>query len=60
MKIVIGADHGGFEMKQQLAKLLASERHEVVDLGNTVHDSCSEVLDECGTSCPLGHGWNPD
>ena len=25
MKVGIGADHGGFEMKQQLAKLLAKE-----------------------------------
>ena len=25
MKVGIGADHGGFEMKQQLAKLLAAE-----------------------------------
>ena len=39
MKIGIGADHGGFEMKQQLVKLLASERHEVVDFGNKVYDS---------------------
>ena len=36
MKVGIGADHGGFEMKQQLAKLLANEGHEVVDFGNKV------------------------
>ena len=45
MKIGIGADHGGFEMKQQLVKLLASERHEVVDLGNKVYDSNDDYPD---------------
>ena len=39
MKVGIGADHGGFEMKQQLAKLLAKEGHEVVDFGNKVYDN---------------------
>ena len=34
MRVGVGADHGGFEMKQQLAKLLAAEDHEVVDFGN--------------------------
>jgi len=34
MKIGVAADHGGFEMKRQLAKLLAAEGHEVVDFGN--------------------------
>ncbi len=45
MKIGIGADHGGFEMKQQLLKLLASERHEVVDFGNKVYDSNDDYPD---------------
>src|SRR5215471_19348866 len=38
MKIGMGADHGGFEMKEQLARLLAKEGHEVVDFGNTTYD----------------------
>ena len=45
MKIGIGADHGGFEMKQQLVKLLASERHEVVDFGNKVYDRNDDYPD---------------
>jgi ribose 5-phosphate isomerase RpiB len=32
MKVGIGADHGGFEMKQQLAKLLAKGKSKVSDL----------------------------
>ena len=34
MKVGLAADHGGFEMKQQLAKLLAAEGHELLDFGN--------------------------
>jgi len=45
MKIGIGADHGGFVMKQNLTKLLASERHEVVDFGNKVYDSNDDYPD---------------
>jgi ribose 5-phosphate isomerase RpiB len=34
MKVGIGADHGGFEMKQQLAKLLAEGKSKVSDLND--------------------------
>ena len=34
MRVAVGADHGGFDMKNELAKLLASEGHEIVDFGN--------------------------
>jgi ribose 5-phosphate isomerase RpiB len=34
MKVGIGADHGGFEMKQQLAKLLAKGKSKVSDLND--------------------------
>ncbi len=39
MKIGIAADHGGFQMKEQLARKLAAEGHAVVDFGNTTLDS---------------------
>jgi ribose 5-phosphate isomerase B len=45
MKVGVAADHGGFEMKQQLAKLLASEGHEVVDFGNGVYDTNDDYPD---------------
>src|SRR5690242_11477499 len=38
MRVGIGADHGGFEMKEQLTKKLVADGHEVVDFGNTVFD----------------------
>ena len=45
MKVGIGADHGGFEMKQQLAKLLQKEGHEVIDFGNKVYDTDDDYPD---------------
>lgn len=33
MRIAIGADHAGFEMKRDLAGYLAQGEHEVIDLG---------------------------
>lgn len=34
MKLFIGADHNGFELKQQLIQYLKSKGHEVVDKGD--------------------------
>ena len=45
MKVGIGADHGGFEMKQQLAALLKTEGHQVVDFGDKVYDSNDDYPD---------------
>lgn len=39
MKIAIGADHGGFEMKDALIKTLENAGHEVVDYGTNSSDS---------------------
>src|SRR5918997_2101572 len=33
MRVAVGADHAGFEMKRDLAGVLAQQGHEVVDLG---------------------------
>ncbi len=33
MRIVVGADHAGFELKQTIADFLRSEDHEVLDVG---------------------------
>ena len=33
MKIAVGADHAGFELKQRLARGLEQQGHEVLDLG---------------------------
>ena len=44
MKVGLAADHGGFEMKQQLAKLIVAG-HEVVDFGNRVYDANDDYPD---------------
>jgi RpiB/LacA/LacB family sugar-phosphate isomerase len=33
MKIVVGSDHAGFKLKNEMAELLRSLRHEVLDVG---------------------------
>ncbi len=33
MKIVVGSDHAGFPLKQEMAQLLRADGHEVVDVG---------------------------
>ena len=45
MRIGIGADHGGFQMKEQLAKKLAEQGHEVIDFGNMVFDPDDDYPD---------------
>jgi ribose 5-phosphate isomerase B len=45
MKVAVAADHGGYEMKQQLAKLLQDEGHEVIDFGNKVYDTNDDYPD---------------
>ncbi|HEX3698653.1 MAG TPA: ribose 5-phosphate isomerase B [Polyangia bacterium] len=35
MKIVIGSDHAGFTLKQELAKTISAAGHEVLDVGTT-------------------------
>jgi ribose 5-phosphate isomerase B len=44
MKVGLAADHGGFEMKQQLAKLIVAG-HEVVDFGNQVYNANDDYPD---------------
>ena len=38
MKIALGSDHGGFELKEHLKKMLAGE-HELIDLGTNGPES---------------------
>ncbi|OGD71633.1 hypothetical protein A3A84_03105 [Candidatus Collierbacteria bacterium RIFCSPLOWO2_01_FULL_50_23] len=35
MKIILGADHGGFELKEEIKKWLLNSKHEVADVGAT-------------------------
>lgn len=40
MKIAMGADHGGFRLKEQLKQVIESLGHEVVDFGTDSEESC--------------------
>lgn len=40
MKIAIGSDHAGFELKRDVAAWLAQQGHEVEDMGTHTADSC--------------------
>ena len=40
MKIAIGSDHGGFELKPLLVKRLTAARHQVTDFGAFSAESC--------------------
>ena len=40
MRIVVGSDHGGYELKEAVKTWLADWGHEVVDVGADSRDSC--------------------
>ncbi len=40
MRIVIGADHGGFKLKESLVKFLRSKGHTIKDMGTFSEESC--------------------
>lgn len=44
MKIAIGSDHGGFELKEKVFKFLLKEGHEVKNFGTHSKESCDYPL----------------
>ncbi len=44
MKIAIGSDHGGYELKDGLIKFMKEEGYEVLDLGTHSKESCDYPL----------------
>ncbi len=45
MRIFIGADHRGFQLKEELEQWMTSEGFEVVDMGNSEYDSEDDFVD---------------
>ncbi|MDP3791222.1 MAG: ribose 5-phosphate isomerase B [Candidatus Omnitrophota bacterium] len=44
MRIVIGSDHGGYELKNKIIKFLKSEKYAVEDFGTHSKESCDYPL----------------
>lgn len=44
MKIAVGSDHGGFELKEAIIKHLEKQGHKVLDFGTNSTDSCNYPL----------------
>lgn len=44
MKLCLGCDHGGFELKEQVLSFLKEEGHEVVDVGCYAKERCDYPL----------------
>jgi ribose 5-phosphate isomerase B len=45
MRIALGADHGGFSLKQEIAARLRAEGREIIDLGATSLDPADDYPD---------------
>ena len=45
MRIAVGADHGGFELKNELADQLKQAGHDVLDLGAQAYDAQDDYPD---------------
>lgn len=48
MKIYIGADHAGFDLKEDIKKFLIEEGYEIEDCGAFVFDPNDDYPDFCG------------
>jgi len=47
MKIAIGGDHGGFDLKEKIKAILQSKKHEVIDLGAYNYVPTDDYPDFC-------------
>jgi ribose 5-phosphate isomerase B len=47
MRVHLGSDHAGFELKQQLSRWLADEGHEVIDHGPVAYDPDDDYPPYC-------------
>jgi ribose 5-phosphate isomerase B len=58
VRVYIGADHAGFEMKAQLHEYLESEGYNVIDLGCFTPEACDypDIAREVGEKAAENHG----
>ena len=58
MKIVVGSDHGGFDLKEELRRRLTEEGHEVTDVG--CHGERVDYPDIARDLCAVVNGGGVD
>ncbi len=56
MKIALGADHGGYNLKNKLVKYLETLGHEVADLGTHSAESCDYPYIGCKVAMSVAQG----
>lgn len=56
MKIAIGSDHGGYELKNVLVQFMKSEGYEVIDMGTHSKESCDYPLIGFEVAKAVGEG----
>ncbi|MCX5678783.1 MAG: ribose 5-phosphate isomerase B [Candidatus Omnitrophica bacterium] len=56
MKIAIGSDHGGYELKEGLIKFMKGEGYEVIDFGAHSKDPCDYPLIGFEVAKAVGEG----
>src|SRR3989338_2428307 len=58
MKIFIGADHRGFQLKKEIKDLLARLGHQVMDVGSFDEESCDYPLISCKVASAVAKSRN--
>jgi ribose 5-phosphate isomerase B len=56
VRIVIGSDHGGYELKKRLIEYLKEEKHDVDDMGTHSKESCDYPLIGFDVAKAVGDG----
>jgi ribose 5-phosphate isomerase B len=56
MKIAIGSDHGGYELKNEIVKFLKSKKYDVRDFGTHSKESCDYPLIGFEVAAAIGKG----
>ena len=56
MKIAIGSDHGGYELKNKLVEYLKEEKYNIEDLGTHSKESCDYPLVGFDVAKTVGEG----
>lgn len=60
MRIYLGADHRGFELKESIKEWLVNEGYEVEDVGNRVLDPEDDYVDPAVKVAEMVEGGNGD